>query len=423
MYNEKFKKVIGVLFIFVLLGFLGVMGYRSYIDYHYNAPFAVKQAEFKYEYGSEIPKEVTEYIDITDEVKYKDEDVSFQNEADVMKVGKYDCKINWRKVESNFVIIVEDTQFPVIEIEKKEIKIKYAEEYDISKNVKSAKDIVDGNVDYKIEGELDCKKEGKQVFKVIAVDKNGNETTEEFTVEVGKKPAWPKTYEDDTCKITITKEWYKSAWCYVAHLQFTDYDRLKTACANGGFKQGNETTSAAAKRLGAIFCVNGDYSADSRGGIVRDGKTHRDPGYSDAAGVYNQKTGIFEYGLGLGKSLTSLTNSGRITDTMSFCNSSVYIKNGVVQSNRWGKGRAQRTFIGTNGKPGDIYIVVSDGRYNDGDSPGLTYWECGAFLKTKGCTFAVPLDGGGSSTMVFEGEVLNAAKGNERAVVDFVYFK
>ena len=121
--------------------------------------------------------------------------------------------------------------------------------------------------------------------------------------------------------------------------------------------------------------------------------------------------------------LTSLVNSGRITDTFNFCKESVYINNGVLASNRWGDSRAQRTFMGTNGKAGDIWLCVSDGRYNDGESAGLTYLECGQYLQTKGCIFALPLDGGGSSTMVFEGEVLNAEKGHERAVVDFVYFR
>jgi exopolysaccharide biosynthesis protein len=68
-------------------------------------------------------------------------------------------------------------------------------------------------------------------------------------------------------------------------------------------------------------------------------------------------------------------------------------------------------------------LVVSDGRYNDGKSAGLTYREMATYLQSKGCTFGVPLDGGGSSTMVFQGKVLNAANGNQRAVVDFVYFK
>ena len=85
--------------------------------------------------------------------------------------------------------------------------------------------------------------------------------------------------------------------------------------------------------------------------------------------------------------------------------------------------RAQRTFIGTNGDAGDIWLFVSDGRKNDGKSSGLTYKQCARYMQSKGCTFGVPLDGGGSSTMVWKGQVLNAAKGNQRAVVDFVYFK
>ena len=40
-----------------------------------------------------------------------------------------------------------------------------------------------------------------------------------------------------------------------------------------------------------------------------------------------------------------------------------------------------------------------------------------------GCVDALNLDGGGSSTMYFNGKVLNASKNNERAVVDFLYFK
>ena len=72
---------------------------------------------------------------------------------------------------------------------------------------------------------------------------------------------YPKTYSDATCSITITKEWYENAWCYIAHLQFTDYSRFGTACANGAYDNGYETTSHAASRLDAIFAVNGCYSA------------------------------------------------------------------------------------------------------------------------------------------------------------------
>jgi len=228
------------------------------------------------------------------------------------------------------------------------------------------------------------------------------------------------TYKDSTSKITVYKEWFKNAWVYAAHVEYSDYDRLKTTKAYGG---GHETTSHAASRLGAVLAVNGDYNADSKGGVVRNKKVYKDKGYCDAGGVYNQKTGIFECGYDLKGSLTSLVKKGRITDTMSFGYQANYIKDGELCRNIWGDSRAQRTFMGTTGKAGDIWLCVSDGRYNDGKSAGLKYIECGEYLLTKNCTFAVPLDGGGSSTMVFKGKVLNAARNGQRAVVDFVYFK
>ena len=95
--------------------------------------------------------------------------------------------------------------------------------------------------------------------------------------------------------------------------------------------------------------------------------------------------------------------------------------NGEIKAGNDGS-RAQRTFIGTNGNVGDIWIVVSDGRKNDGKSSGLTGKQCAQYLKDKGCTLGIPLDGGGSSTMVWNGKVLNANK-SQRKVVDFLYFK
>lgn len=72
---------------------------------------------------------------------------------------------------------------------------------------------------------------------------------------------YPLSYADETATITITREWFENAWCYIAHLQFTDYTRFGTACANGAYDNGFETTSHAAQRLGAIFTVNGCCSA------------------------------------------------------------------------------------------------------------------------------------------------------------------
>ena len=240
---------------------------------------------------------------------------------------------------------------------------------------------------------------------------------------------YPKTYSDATCDITITKEWYEDAWCYIAHLQFTDYTRFGTACANGEYDDGYETTSHAASRLDAIFAVNGCYSAPYLNyTVVRSGDLCDGSGKNLwCPAVYSNQNGLLQSawesggteGIA-GANIDSLVESGLVTDT--FCFGPPILVNGSVTAGSDGS-RAQRTFIGTNGNPGDIWIVVSEGRNADGESAGLTYSQCARLLGEKGCIFGVPLDGGGSSAMVFQGKVLNSAKAGQRSVVDFVYFK
>ena len=116
-----------------------------------------------------------------------------------------------------------------------------------------------------------------------------------------------------------------------------------------------------------------------------------------------------------------MVKAGTVTDTFQF--GPCFLLDGKIIGDKNSTSRAQRTFIGTNGKAGDIWLCVSDGRYNDGKSAGLNAYECATYLQSKGCTLGIPLDGGGSSTMYFNGQVLNAAKSGQRAVADFVVFK
>jgi exopolysaccharide biosynthesis protein len=68
-------------------------------------------------------------------------------------------------------------------------------------------------------------------------------------------------------------------------------------------------------------------------------------------------------------------------------------------------------------------VVVSDGRTDA--SQGLSLLELAQVLKDKGCTVAYNLDGGGSSTMYFNGKVVNnptdGKNMGEREVCDIVY--
>lgn len=237
-----------------------------------------------------------------------------------------------------------------------------------------------------------------------------------------KKDLFPVEYEDDTCKITITKEWFQNAWCYITHLEFTDYSRLGSTVANNQ-RGTTETTSNAAKRIGALFCVNGPYMGSSA--IIRSGEVLYNKTIGYDYGIYNSANGKFadasEIGVG-GRLASYAVEAGKATDTFKFHNSTL-VKNGRNISNPGNGARAQRTFIATNGNPGDIYIVVAEGRRADGESPGLRKYECAQLILKLGCKYGVMLDGGGSSTIYFNGKVLNSVNGKERAVIDFVYFK
>jgi exopolysaccharide biosynthesis protein len=82
-----------------------------------------------------------------------------------------------------------------------------------------------------------------------------------------------------------------------------------------------------------------------------------------------------------------------------------------------------RTAIGIIDKNHYIFMV-SDGRTSE--SEGLSLYEMAEYLQSLGCTTAYNLDGGGSSTMVFNGKLINKPTHTgyqitERKVSDIVY--
>ena len=70
--------------------------------------------------------------------------------------------------------------------------------------------------------------------------------------------------------------------------------------------------------------------------------------------------------------------------------------------------RHPRTMIGYNDK--EIIIAVVDGR-QPGRSVGMTYHEQAQLMQRLGCTEALNLDGGGSTTCWVAGKVVNKPSG------------
>jgi exopolysaccharide biosynthesis protein len=70
-----------------------------------------------------------------------------------------------------------------------------------------------------------------------------------------------------------------------------------------------------------------------------------------------------------------------------------------------------------------LVFVVVDGR-NEGYSKGVTMTELADIMTSLGATTAYNLDGGGSATMYFNGEVINQpSNGGERATSDILYIE
>ena len=234
------------------------------------------------------------------------------------------------------------------------------------------------------------------------------------------------TYSDSKSKITVTQYRAYDSNIYVADVEVTDGTSILSAFAKNTYGRNiTETTSDMAEENNAVLAINGDYyGARQSGYVIRNGVVYRSQG-SNGEDMVISKDG----------SLSFISESDTTTDSLiqkqawqvlSF--GPVLVENGevaVTENDEVGMAMASnpRTAIGTVAKNHYLF-VVSDGRTSE--SAGLSLYELANFMKSLGATNVYNLDGGGSSTMVFQGEVVNnpTTNGNkisERAVSDILY--
>ena len=234
------------------------------------------------------------------------------------------------------------------------------------------------------------------------------------------------SYSDSNVSITV-KEYreYDSA-IYVADVTVSDVSYLKTALASNTYGRNiTDTTSKIASGNNAILAINGDYyGARQSGYVIRNGSLYRNSsGNRDALAI--MKNGEFEFVTEGETSAETLLQNGAL-QVFSF--GPVLLEDGsisVSENDEVGMAMASnpRTAIGYLGKNHYVF-VVSDGRTSE--SAGLSLYELAEFMQSLGVVDAYNLDGGGSSTMVFKGEVINTPTTNghsseERAVSDILY--
>ena len=216
---------------------------------------------------------------------------------------------------------------------------------------------------------------------------------------------------------------------YVATVKLTDATALKSAFANNQFGRNiTQKTSTIASNNNAIFAINGDYYGFRSSGIViRNGVVYRDDGARAGLAFYRDgSVKIYDETSTNGQKLVkqgvwntlsfgpSLVKNGKIVDGIDDVEIDTNFGNHSIQGNQ------PRTLVGAK-KDGTLVFVVVDGR-DAGYSRGVTMTEAAKIMLEQGCVTAYNLDGGGSSTMYFNGEVINEpSNGGERGTSDILY--
>lgn len=237
------------------------------------------------------------------------------------------------------------------------------------------------------------------------------------------------SYKDDNISINLTETTVNNTQVYVADVTVSSSEYLKTAFAQNAFGTNvTAKTSETAADNNAILAVNGDYyGANSTGYVIRNGVVYRDTVREDSS---NGDLAIYKDG-----SFKIIYEDQISADQL--------VKDGVVNLLAFGPALVENDEIavGTNEEVGQAMasnprtaigiidenhyiIVVSDGRTSE--SKGLSLYQMAEVMKSYGVKTAYNLDGGGSSTLYFNGQVINkpTTGGNrisERAVSDIVY--
>lgn len=275
------------------------------------------------------------------------------------------------------------------------------------------------------------------IVRVLTPDTLPTATAEASTVPTATEPPAEQAttapistdteYHDDQIDIVLTTMRVENTTVYVADVQLADISLLKTALAGNTYARNlTETTSVQAANAGAILAINGDYyGAQERGYVLRNGVLYRASAQSGTDALVIGADGNFRI---INEGETSADTLVREGAWQVLTFGPALIKDGqVTVSSSDEVGRAMtsnpRTAIGQISE-GHYLLVVSDGRTKE--STGLSLRQLAELMQSLGAQVAYNLDGGGSSTMVFQGRVVNNPTTNgrsirERSVSDIVY--
>ena len=217
---------------------------------------------------------------------------------------------------------------------------------------------------------------------------------------------------------------------YVADVQVSDATIIRAAFAEDTFGTNViAKTSDIAAQASAVLAINGDYYGFRDTGIViRNGVAYRDAGTRQGLllstdgtlSLYDETSTSADDLLAKGAWQTwsfgpGLVNGGAIVEGIDDVEIDTNVGNHSVQGNQ------PRTAIGMIAANHFLFAAV-DGR-SAGYSRGMTMTELAQLLLDRGVQVGYNLDGGGSTTMVLDGDLINDPLGRdrERGTSDIIY--
>ena len=235
------------------------------------------------------------------------------------------------------------------------------------------------------------------------------------------------SYVDNQISISITEDRIHDTTVYVAQVTLSSPEYLRSAFAQQAYGRNvTAATSEIAQQVQAILAINGDfYGSREAGYVIRNGVLYRDTPLQGQTDLVIYRDGSFGLIREEEISAAELLAQGAM-QVYSF--GPALVADGQVSvssGEEVGKAKSSnpRTAIGIVDACRYL-LVVSDGR--TAESAGLSLSQLGEYMAALGAVTAYNLDGGGSSTMVFLGEVINQPTTSgrsiqERSVSDIVY--
>ncbi len=238
-------------------------------------------------------------------------------------------------------------------------------------------------------------------------------------------------YETEKLSVAIEQKKKDGMTYFVCDIQLSDVSQLRTAFAGDDFRSGiYEAVSDIAGRYSPVLAINADFCRYHRDGvIIRNGELLRKQNIRRHHLLVVDENGDFSALTDRSGKQGLVANQLEQDNTwQTFEFGPVLVENGEAADlpesfyvNCHDGYYEPRTAIGQLG-PLHYIVIVVDGR-REGYSTGASMPQLQQLFLDEGAQFAFNLDGGGSTTLYFLGEVINMPSGGkERSVSDVIMF-